>query len=175
MITNTVTNTVCNPTQAAFSAVRGANGVWTLTHGMTYADSWFWDLGPLGLKYDETPADFSFPDTGTYTLKLITGNACSSDTAVVTVHETGTNRLDAELSDGISLQPNPVSGVAHIRLADAQVREVRLTDMAGRLIQVIPVKQGEAIFVRGDLPAGVYYLRAVQTDGQPAGIRMIVD
>jgi hypothetical protein len=82
--------------------------------------------------------------------------------------------MDASNTLGMSILPNPAQDMARIRIT-AAVPAVTITDVAGRTLRTLPVANGEATFVRGDLPAGMYYVRAVAADGRVAGMMMIVE
>ncbi len=75
-----------------------------------------------------------------------------------------------------SLRPNPASEVLHVSLSGGHVADgsIELSDQQGRLVQTIAWR-GSGVSIRVDgLPAGVYHLRHVATDGSTTPIDRVV-
>ena len=80
----------------------------------------------------------------------------------------------------LSLSPNPASSDVDISFkGPAQVSDIQVFDVTGRLLQVIPANevgpQGDYRMKVSDLPAGIYFLRTLDENGIPYQKQMAVE
>jgi beta-glucanase (GH16 family) len=67
----------------------------------------------------------------------------------------------------LQLFPNPARETVHISLPEGRtIREVRITDLNGRMVQRQTYEQANVLLHLGDLPNGVYLIRVTDETGQ---------
>lgn len=73
----------------------------------------------------------------------------------------------------LELFPNPAQDAATLRLPDMGRHQLSLHDAAGRQIRAWEAQGGQADIMRQDLPAGLYLLRAQNSQGEASALRLI--
>lgn len=97
--------------------------------------------------------DSVYTESGTYQQVFQTVDGCDSTVILLLTFSGGTEGIDDIASVGISVYPNPTSGMLYL---SQQVEEVMLYDMVGRM--VMSRRDVKALDL-GSLPPGVYTLR----------------
>lgn len=146
-----------------------ANMVWTVVSGAN------------GYEYvlDELPADPTGPGTFTaFNTHLAVGltpnttyhfhlrTSCGSDASPWTSvsfttlsDPAGVNNVNGD-NTMVSVFPNPVNNAAIVEIANAgDNAQIQLTDISGRILQTIAVKDGKAEIDMADLTAGMYLIK----------------
>lgn len=80
---------------------------------------------------------------------------------------TGITEAMTPSSSGIDVYPNPTQGTATVRISDLLVGriDVNLFDATGGLVRQYSRRSNTLLIERGDLPDGVYFLRATDERG----------
>lgn len=83
-----------------------------------------------------------------------------TNTAVTTVKTTGISETQATVS--LAITPNPANDVAVVELKTAGVPVSRfiVSDMIGRMVQMVPANGGRGVVDVKSLPAGLYFVYA---------------
>ncbi|GAA4448711.1 T9SS type A sorting domain-containing protein [Rurimicrobium arvi] len=128
-----------------------------------YTFSW---TGPAGYS-----AGWQNPDSlgaGTYCV-MVTDRFCGSAELCVTVDERPNSIRETAAPVAVTVYPNPFSDRIHIRLAGTPSGSVQLLlmDAAGRAIAKEQFSGANEFdwTMRGNLPAGMYFLVVQQADG----------
>ena len=138
-----------------------------------------WNFGN-GHSVTDTAAGivYVYPDSGTYTVTLITQHYCGNDTDVTTVHvpdqSTGIVSLSADLS--ISIVPNPFYNktVATINHTSGSSYHPFIYSLDGRMIRDLGNHTDNTLTIeRNDLAAGEYMLM-INCDGIKSVIKLMV-
>jgi hypothetical protein len=166
LFTINVTNT---PTANFTSTINNLS--LTITNTSTNALSYLWDFGDGTTSTLANPTH-TYANPGTYTVKLISTNACGNTEKTATVVMTSsTNDLSAEAV--IRLTPNPTSGDFAVELnATNSLGEVQFNvlDATGRLVSQVQVhiKSGRTVvpFQGLQLPKGLYQVQIKAERGQ---------
>jgi PKD repeat protein len=111
------------------------NNTYTFADTSQYATSWSWDFGDTQTSTQQNPSH-TYTANGTYTVVLVTTNACGSDTAtvVITVLTTGINPANG--TQAVTIFPNPASDAFTVYLPAAENDLViELEDMNGKLLR----------------------------------------
>ncbi len=124
------------------------------------ATEWRWEFeaGVPATSTQENPV-VTYPRPGTYSVKLTVSNGSTSDTKVKEdfVHVTVSN---------LAVYPNPASDYLHVEQpARILVRHVELLNSVGKTILSADVRSRTLQLDVRHLPPGVYFLRAVSTNG----------
>ena len=177
-----VTGTDINGCQASdvvvVNMLSGANAQFTLTQGgatvytqnqSTMAYTYSWNFG------DSSPADntasptHTYTQNGTYTITLTVTGACGTDTytMVVTITEVGVGESD--ISNTLSIFPNPNNGHFTVSFAmeAAQDVTIEMTDVAGRVISSTQLNNASNVMHEmdaTDIANGVYFVRIITAD-----------
>jgi len=134
----------------------------------TNATQFFWDFGNGNTSIEENTSHI-FPFDGTYPVKLITQNACGSDTLLVNVVvlKLGLNELKGV---ELTLAPNPFLNQLSIEISLNTPTELTLTvhSLLGQLIYSEKI-QGQASINRtidfSKLASGIYSLQLQNQEG----------
>ena len=153
-ITHLQVNANTTSLSAQFTASQGGLG------------SYVWDFGNGQTTTTSTPsASFTYADSGTYIVKVITQQYCGNDTAILSVHVS--NPLGVVYINGgevkISIEPNPFHNSAVIAIEQAQGAEnlhAKLYDMTGSMVNDLGTVVNNTLTIqRGNLAAGQYLLK----------------
>ncbi len=137
-----------------------------LTNLSLDADSFQWSFGN-GYGSSEASPTYIYPQAGTYTVQLIASNQYTSDTIAFDV--TVTQCVLPGISNpantsSIRISPNPISGKALLQYPSTFAGGVlEIIDINGKTLSKINLPQTDTYsFDKGNLAAGVYYLRISQ-------------
>jgi hypothetical protein len=111
---------------------------------------------------------------GSYSVKITDANGCSYTEEDIKVENTSSTKEPAWLT-GVSLQPNPTSGITNVvfSLPVTSALEITLMDATGRILLTDISEQESVVSIDcSNLPGGVYLLRF--RTGQEVGIRKLV-
>ncbi|MFN8308795.1 MAG: metallophosphoesterase [Chitinophagales bacterium] len=143
--------------------------------------TYLWDFGNGIHATTSTPGTiYSYPDTGTYEVKLITQHYCGEDTATFTVHATRLISGIAVLREGsfeVRLAPNPFSSSTAVRILseNSGSSSIRLYSLEGKMIRDYGTISGNTTTIsREGLAAGEYILE-VRQNQQQQRIALIVE
>jgi PKD repeat protein len=133
------------------------------------ADFWDWDFGDGGTSALENPSH-TYSAPGTYTVTLIAGNSCGSDTAkqVVTVVNVGMDDLSAAQ---IVIFPNPANEYVSVMTGTRRPVRAELTDATGRIIYMSDVCYSVQISL-ATYRSGMYFLKL--NDGHNVVFKKII-
>lgn len=121
-ITNvTVTVNQTPPTAAFSSSINQATGLATFTSASIGANTYTWDFGDASPLSNAQNPTHTYTVSGSYTVSLIVGNACGSDTINDIVLG-----ADASLLTGIKVYPNPTQNVLNITLQEVDFANASL-------------------------------------------------
>jgi PKD repeat protein len=124
--------------------------------------SYVWNMGN-GTVFTDSASylTYVYPDTGTYTVQLITQQNCGADTTSTVVHITfplSVLNLNGE-SLSVSVIPNPFHDATLITISKSQGEyEAHLYSIDGRLIRNYGKIQSNLTIERGDLGPGEYFI-----------------
>ncbi len=149
---------------------------------VTGLGSYVWDFGDGHGTTTSTPAaDYIYTDSGSYTVKLITQQACGNDTATVTVHVTKLNTGVVYLTGDqihLSLIPNPFRSSAQLSIEKNNNNEAynaQLFDLNGRLISDLGTTTNNQLTIqRGNLAAGEYVL-LLNNEKHRATLKVVIE
>ncbi len=127
--------------------------------------TYLWSNGSTGSAVTNVPA-------GTYTVTVTDNKGCTA-TCSGTVVCGQPARLEFEsTAPGISIVPNPFADEFSIVLSDADFRQVIITDITGKVCQVI-TDLHENLKAGKELKNGMYFLTAINSAGERQTIRLI--
>ncbi len=111
---------------------------------------------------------------GSYSVKIKDANGCSYTEEDIKIENTSSTKEPAWLT-GVSLQPNPTSGITNVvfSLPVTSALEITLMDATGRILLTNISEQESMVSIDcTNLPGGVYLLRF--RTGQEVGVRKLV-
>lgn len=132
--------------------------------------SWAWDFGDGGSSTEQNPSH-AFPSSSSYEVCLIAANAFGSDTVCKTV--LGSEVID--LSDMITLQPNPAHDMVTIHTGTFHPDMIHVYDITGREVMVEVQLSANDTYVMqvSSLPQGAYIVH-MQHENESGYARLIV-
>ena len=122
--------------------------------------SWTWvDLSSLG-NVDSLSFSMSSSDNGTYGMNT-PAYFCMDDftTADGVGFASSTNDLQ------VRVYPNPVRNTLHINVADAQIQQIRIFDISGKLVKETTVANNTLSINIEELNSGLYQLQLITNKG----------
>jgi len=115
---------------------------------------------------------FTANKNGSYALRLVSANGCISTSGCVTVSTVGITENTNALT--FDVYPNPSTGIVHVQLSAAQsATPIRITDLAGKLLQEIAVSSGDEIIDLSTYAQGVYFISLETENAQSISKRII--
>ncbi len=137
---------------------------------VTTASSYQWDFGDgHSLVTATDTVSYSYADSGTYLVTLITTQVCGADTERLYIladrADTATQPSGILYMTGeqvqVSIRPNPMRTTAQVQIAkEAGAMDARLYDLQGKLVADLGRASGDDLIIRrGSLSAGQYILR----------------
>lgn len=165
----TVSVTVIPLANAQFtSSVTGATA--TFTNLSTNAVSYSWNFGDSSPGSTSANPSHTYTTNGTYTVTLTVTGPCGSDTYTMTVVITQVGLQDNDLSNTLSLFPNPNDGNFTLSFEFTSQKDVTIEvmDMAGRILFTdnesnIMSYNKQIGLVNAE--SGIYIVRIVTTEG----------
>jgi PKD repeat protein len=161
--------TVLPASNAQFTAsVVGATGVFTnqSTNAVTYS----WDFGDGSPVNNTANPTHTYTVNGTYTVTLTVTGPCGSDTytQVITISQVGLQ--DADLSNSLSLFPNPNDGKFTLSFDFTKAKDVtiQVLDVTGRIVYSDEQKGITSYNKQVGLEnaeSGMYSVRIITTEG----------
>jgi Secretion system C-terminal sorting domain len=166
-----VWNTNVYRPQPSFSAVISGNNTVTVTSTTPNATQLFWNDGVNGFVAGNTTQTFTYNTAPPYTICLAASNACFSDTICEIV-----DVLDVQSSDALAsvqIFPNPAQDAVMVRWpAHKPNATFTLTDMQGRVLRTIQMRDDEISVDLSGIAAGSYIL--IFNDSKTNGTRPLV-
>lgn len=134
-------------------------------------DSFLWNTGFTGptLTVDTTLS------AGIYTfwVRVSSGNCYASDTISVNFLEGG--YVDMESMPVLNIYPNPASDYVNIVSENAEISEVQVYDMVGRLVVSRQVADESLILNVAGMVDATYFVRVIYTDGKASVSKLIIN
>lgn len=165
----TVSVTIIPMANAQFtSSVTGATA--TFTNQSTNAVSYSWNFGDSSPGSTSANPSHTYTTNGTYTVTLTVTGPCGSDTYTMTVVITQVGLQDNDLSNTLSLFPNPNDGNFTLSFEFTSQKDVTIEvmDMAGRILftdnesNIISYNKQVGLV---NAESGIYIVRIVTTEG----------
>lgn len=149
-----------DPTAGFTSSLSG--GTATFTNSSANGVSYSWDFGDGNASTDANPVH-TYTTSNTFTVTLITTNACGSDTSVQSVSVVLTG-IEAASEGGVIAFPNPANDILTIRASgEINNQNVALFNSIGKVVMTGQlVKSQDLTLDLTDVAEGIYYL---QTQG----------
>jgi PKD repeat protein len=155
-----------------------------LTVSVTASNSSFetysWNMGNGAIFSDTyTSITYTYPDSGTYAIQLVSQQYCGNDTAVVIADvSSGISGILNFGSDDlkITVSPNPFHDATHLTLSGTNLTEYKLElyDAQGKLLRNLgQTRNGIFILQKDNLSAGEYLL-LVNSGQSKATLKLIV-
>ena len=146
-------------------------GLSVLFHDSTQnAASWFWDFGDGSNSQERSPIH-TFPNSGTYPVKLVVENACGKDSMILDVSILISSLFPSTNLSELEIFPVPASNQVFIkgRVEKQADLSLELFDLEGSLLLSENISH-TGYFVSklkvSDFPGGVYYIRISDSQNQ---------
>jgi hypothetical protein len=109
---------------------------------------------------------------GVYTLVVTDNNGCSTTLPPIEISNVvGTN--EPGQAGAIRLWPNPTTSYIRLEIIDLDIIALQLVDVRGRLVQTIPPSEWAGEIQVGDLPSGMYCIRANTAQGRVLTLKFV--
>jgi hypothetical protein len=165
--------TVGDTTAAAFTIVIDNNEVAVTIQSNTVCRAvWHWGTGDT--TNNRNPEPYTYPDTGTYTIMLITyaGNTIDTAYQTVTIATLGIEYV-LKINEQIKVYPNPATDEIRIEVQGSKlkVQSVRVYDVAGRMVhgqQTTDYSKNEQNIILNinHVTQGLYFLQIEMSNGE---------
>lgn len=154
---------------AQFTAsVVGATGIFT--NQSTNAVSYSWDFGDASAPSNSANPSHTYTVNGTYTVTLTATGPCGSDTYtfVITISQVGLQ--DNDLSETLSLYPNPNDGNFTLAFDFTKEKDVtiQVLDVSGRIVfadQENGIMNYNKQIGLESAESGMYFVRIITSEG----------
>ena len=161
----------CNAASAAFTYSKENLSV-SFENQSLYGESFFWDFGDGYSSTLENPSH-TYQSAGNYHVCLEVFNGCMDDSTCQNINIT-TSGISGASPGTFSVFPNPATGHFTIQVpSDALPAIMRITDMKGKLLSVIPVEPGSSTCTPDLLLCPGIYLVSMQS-GDRAQVQKLV-
>ena len=164
-----VSVTVLPLTTALFSG--SLSGVTeTFLNQSTNATSYSWDFGDSSPLNNSANPSYSYSNNGSYTVTLTATGPCGSDTYTMVVIISQVGLQDNDLSNTLSLLPNPNDGNFTLAFDFSTAKDVtvRIIDVSGRVVyqdqQIKSINYKKQIVIESAEP-GMYFVQIITADG----------
>jgi hypothetical protein len=150
------------------SSVTGATA--TFTNQSTNAVSYNWNFGDASPGSTSANPSHTYASNGTYTVTLTVTGPCGTATSTTTVVITQVGLQDNDLSNTLSLYPNPNDGNFTLSFDFTVAKDVTIEvlDMSGRIIfsdQENGIMSYNKQIGLESAESGMYFVRIVTTEG----------
>jgi hypothetical protein len=143
--------------------------------GMLF-DSLLWTLGDGSISADSA-FTYTYSSEGDYEVCLTVFNSCGEVTVCdsVNVQDLVNSNAMMELSDKVTIYPNPVSDLLYIEGLSALVQGISLEALDGRSLPLVYENMNGLLTLQGlaSLPDGIYLLR-IQTSSGTLSKRLLI-
>jgi len=160
---------------ASFSWIEtGGLGV-TFTYTGIGSGQFAWDFDNDG-SIDNTninTANFTYPDTGIYTVILVVSNSCGVDTTSLELSLIGLGASDAA-SEFLQVYPNPSNSILNIK-SSRSFDSIVITDASGRIAERFYVNSNHKMIDVSALAKGIYFIQAEFEGGKMLTSRFVID
>lgn len=132
------------------------------------SDAWEWDFGDGNFDYTQNPTH-SYSASGTYTVKLVSFNAATSDTTekinYILVNAVGINDVN-QSKNIVGIYPNPASNQFMVDTKGVNASSIRMeiTDLMGRVVKTISLKNNLSSVDVSEISSGVYVAKIYADD-----------
>jgi len=129
-------------------------------HDLSYykPETWFWDFGDGTPGSNERHPQHTFPAAGSYEVCLTVSNTNGENTLCRPLHFTSSAAQNPDITEGISVSPNPFNERLGLALTVQLSNPVlRLYDQMGRLIRTQYLHFGITELETDALPSGMYF------------------
>ncbi len=122
---------------------------------------------------------YTYPFAGTYTVKMIASNNCSSDTTEMTINVIASME-ELLINDKILIYPNPTKDFLYLELkGNININQIILRDLQNRLLQQIEIKelnisQGQTYQLNIPSSKGIYFINII-TDNAIYNKKIIIE
>ncbi len=153
---------------AAFTATPSGSSVNVTDASTDMITTWDWNWGDGTTSQGQIAGPHTYTGTGTRTICLIVTNLAGADTVCHDITITGLEQVD--MSNNISVYPNPTNKILNVKIDDVLKGEakIEITNVLGetmlsRTTQATSIER----FDMSKLAQGVYYVR-ITSDGMKA-------
>lgn len=163
MIENNYITVAENP-NADFTASIDLNGNVSFTNNSTVSESYEWSFGDGSISEEASPV-YSYEVSGSYTVQLISTNACGSDTTTQEIMVIVTSMDDLVFLEKLELFPNPSNGQFTLIIEGQPLEdlEIGLYNILGQKVMEEPLDFTSGKIIRhyqlDNLPAASYILQ----------------
>ena len=141
--------------------------------------NYFWDFGNNhNYTGTNTHVNYVYPDSGTYTVKLITQHYCGADTALITVHVSDAVSGVVYMKGDelkVSIEPNPFNREAKVVIdkAAGDYFTAKLYSVDGKLLRDLGNTTNILTIEKANLSAGDYFLH-ISNDRLQTTLKLVV-
>ncbi|HEY0978745.1 MAG TPA: PKD domain-containing protein, partial [Flavobacteriales bacterium] len=146
---------------------------WTFTNTTTGATSYSWDFGDGGTSTETSPTHV-YAGNGDYTVCLTATASCGEASICRNLDISVGMPEEAARQAGISLFPSPAADRITVQ-APTAIATLQLIDAGGRITTMLPGAGASRLTLDvQQLPAGLYAVRVLLTNGALHHIRAVV-
>jgi len=162
--------------EADFTFTTGIDGMVLITNSSQHSDTYEWDFGDDSSSTDTDPLH-QFSAEGTYTVTLIAGNDCGTDTISYPVEIMLTGIQDRPSTPVLYGYPNPGNGNFTIDIPPVlrNADRIKIMNQVGQIVMFSPVyPMTGKIQLESQLPPGVYYVALYSKEERLAILRLLI-
>ncbi|WP_343604200.1 PKD domain-containing protein [Fluviicola sp.] len=162
-----------DPVVASFSSALITVGEMSFTSSSVNGETFLWNFGDGVSSSQENPVH-AYASNGTYSVQLIVTDAFGcSDTIVQQVLIESLAVTEHDLTDYVTVYPNPFSGKLVIENHLPNGITVEITDAQGKKIRMLNTQENEIILDTEKWSTGVYFVTCISDDGKNSVYKLI--
>ena len=135
-------------------------------------DSYIWNTGFTGPKLTVNGEDYGIGNH-TFWVMVTSGGCEAKDTITINFIEGG--YVDMESIPVLNIYPNPASDYVNIVYENAEISEVQVYDMVGRLVVSRQVADESLTLNVAGMVDATYFVRVIYTDGKASVSKLIIN
>ena len=135
-------------------------------------DSYIWNTGFTGPKLTVNGEDYGIGNH-TFWVMVTSGGCEAKDTITINFIEGG--YVDMESMPVLNIYPNPASDYVNIVSENAEISEVQVYDMVGRLVVSRQVADESLTLNVAGMVDATYFVRVIYTDGKASVSKLIIN